>query len=184
MIDHTLIVDQLLTPDECRALIAESQAAGLKKDSEHTHYGYSHRDYTIEDNFTHPILSRVNQFMLATYVKEFPNLLHMDNDILWTAWRFKHFAPGDAFGHWHCEHNLKIPHRILCCMLYLSDNQCGTEFMHYDTTIGSVQGRAIMFPTFFTHVHRGQPDPNGQDRYIMSNYLYMGSKPMAKPIVI
>lgn len=172
--DHTLIVDNLLSPDECRSLIAESQSAGLIKDLNRSYYGYSHRDYTIEDNFTHPILSRVNSYMLDRYTKEFPELTYVDNQLLWSGWRFKHFAVGDSFGNWHCEHNYQLPHRILCCMLYLTDHPEGTEFMSYNTVVASRVGRAIMFPTFFTHVHRGQA--TASDRYIMSNYIYFSSR--------
>ena len=175
MIDHTLVLDEILSPDECRLLIAESQSAGLIKDQARTYYGYSHRDYTIQDNFTHPILSRVNSHMLAEYRKQYPEINYVDTELLWSGWRFKHFEPGNSFGAWHAEHNYQIPHRILCCMLYLTTHPEGTEFMHYKTVVSSQQGRAIMFPTFFTHTHRGQA--TSTDRYIMSNYIYFSSKP-------
>lgn len=179
--DHTLILDRFLTDAECLQLIKENQLR-LQRSQEHTHYGYSHADYTIEDNFNHPILAPANQRLIQLYVDRFPEITYMDNDLLWTAWRFKHFAAGDSFAHWHCEHNLQIPHRVLCAMFYLTEHPEGTEFMHYRTVIASRRGRAVVFPTFFTHVHRGQA--TSTDRYIMSNYLYMGSKTRVKPQII
>ncbi len=179
--DHTLILDNFLSPEECDQLVQENLPR-LHTDQEHTHYGYSHSAYTIQDNFHHPILAAANVHLITEYSRRFPEIRYMDNDLLWTGWRFKHFAPGDSFSNWHCEHNLQIPHRVLCAMFYLSDHEEGTEFMHYKTVVQSKKGRAIVFPTFFTHVHRGQA--TSSDRYIMSNYLYMGSKPMAKPEII
>ena len=83
---------------------------------------------------------------------------------------FKHFPPGHSFSNWHCEHDLRYPNRILCCQVYLSDHNCGTEF--YDGEIvKSKTGRAIDFPSYFTHTHKGQVCPDGKTRYILTGYF-------------
>ena len=60
--------------------------------------------------------------------------------------------------------------RILSILVYLSNHNCGTEFYN-GKVIKSVKGRALIFPAFWTHTHKGQPCPDNKYRYILSAYV-------------
>ena len=168
MIDFTLVIDDAVTALDCSLLIADAHRAGLSSKHLESHLHYRHYDFPS----THSILTDLNARCLSAYRAEFPQLDYIDNGLEFSPWRFKHFPPTYAFDRWHSEHNLQVADRVLCIILYLSDNECGTEFMHDSTVIESRMGRAVVFPTFWTHTHRGQLDPLGLDRYIMSTYAH------------
>ena len=168
MIDFTLVVEDALTLIDCEELIAEATRNGISSQHLESHLSYRHFDYKSD----HPVLLDLQDRCLTAYRLKFPSLDYMDNALAFSPWRFKHFPPTYAFDRWHSEHNLAVAHRVLCIQVYLSDNACGTEFQHTGDVVGSVTGRAVVFPTFWTHTHRGQRDPNGLDRYIMSTYAH------------
>jgi hypothetical protein len=168
MIDFTLVVDLALTGVECQKIINSSNITGLSSQHLEGHMGYRHLDLDMEDLG----LSQLSSDLLDQYRSQFPSLDYMDNALAFSPWRFKHFPPTYSYDRWHSEHNLAVAHRVLCIIVYLSDNDCGTEFLHDGTVIKSVMGRAVVFPTFWTHTHRGQRDPAGKDRYIMSTYAH------------
>jgi len=168
MIDFTLVIEHALGRDACLQLIADAHSAGLSSKHLASHLSYNHYDFSS----THSILTDLNARCLSAYRAQFPQLDYIDNGLDFSPWRFKHFPPTYAFDRWHSEHNLQVAHRVLCIILYLSDNACGTEFMHDSTVIESRMGRAVVFPTFWTHTHRGQLDPLGCDRYIMTTYAH------------
>ena len=169
MIDFLLTLDNALTTIDCDEFIAEAHRGGLSSKHLETHLSYRHYDFPLD----HPVLQDLNARCISAYRSQFPSLDYMDNSYTLAQWRFKHFPPDYAFDRWHSEHNLALPHRVVCIIVYLSDHSCGTEFMHTGDVISSVSGRAVVFPTFWTHTHRGQLCPQGKDRYIMSNYLYL-----------
>jgi len=55
-------------------------------------------------------------------------------------------------------------------MIYLTEHNCGTEFFNGDY-IKSEIGRLVIFPSYFTHTHRGQKCPNNKTRYIITGYV-------------
>jgi len=120
--------------------------------------------------FFHDI-SKIQKGVVDLYTKQFPEM-----SITPSQWGFdkpfliKKFLPGKAFDVWHCEHGYTEPQRIACAIIYLSDHNCGTEF--YDgSVVLSKKGRLMVFPTFWTHMHRGQVCPDNKDRYIISGYI-------------
>ena len=102
----------------------------------------------------------------CTYYQE----LNMTKD-KWalTSLRFKKFKPGQAFYAWHSEHSGKYSTRVMVFQLYLTDHNCGTEFFSGET-IYSDAGKAILFPAYFTHTHRGQVCPQNKTRYVITGY--------------
>lgn len=66
-----------------------------------------------------------------------------------------------GFHDWHCEiGDIKTIERCLVWMIYLNDipeNEGETEFLWQKLRVQPKQGRLVMWPAFFTHVHRGNP---------------------------
>jgi hypothetical protein len=83
--------------------------------------------------------------------------------------RIKHFKPKNSFDHWHSEHSINSPLRMLALQIYLSSHKCGTKFYRYKT-IKSEKGRLAIWPAYFTHTHKGQVCPDNLDRFILSGY--------------
>jgi hypothetical protein len=56
-------------------------------------------------------------------------------------------------------------------MLYLNDVEEGgeTEFLHQKVKIKPSQGTVVVFPTYFTHVHRGNA-PISNTKYIINKW--------------
>ena len=55
-------------------------------------------------------------------------------------------------------------------MIYLSTHECGTKFFD-GNYIKSKKGRLAIFPSYFTHTHRGMPCPEKKDRYMFGGYF-------------
>ena len=109
------------------------------------------------------------QKILDQYISLYPELKFV-NPFSLTELRLKRWQPGNYFDNWHSEHSLESPHRILNFMIYLTDHNCGTEFLD-KTKILSKTGRLVIMPSYFTHTHRGMICPEGKDRYILSGYF-------------
>jgi len=108
------------------------------------------------------------QNIFDEYKKIYPELNYLKDPWALTDFRFKNFKPGNYFKNWHSEQSSE-DNRIICFMVYLSDHNCGTEFFD-GTTILSKKGRAVIFPSSFTHTHRGQLCPENKNRFILSGY--------------
>jgi hypothetical protein len=165
-IDHTLVIDNALTEQECDALITEFN---VKLNEVDAYTGYEHKDIFYDNNILTSLVNRA----FDKYTKTFPLINQTLYKWQLQAWRFKRFSPGFSFNTWHSEHTIATPHRILACILYLSDHNCGTEFMGTNETVLSKKGRLLMFPAFWTHIHRGQICPDNKERFVMSAYVEM-----------
>ena len=83
----------------------------------------------------------------------------------------KYDGEDDGYKVWHCEHGAKdhVSRRILAWMFYVNDAKCGTEFMNYPT-IKAKRGRCVIWPAFWTHMHRGVI-PNKGIKYIATGWV-------------
>jgi len=165
--DNLLLVENILSNKQCDELIDKfsTNLNYLELDS-HLNYGF----YDAV-NGSCSVLDELKINLVERYKEKFP-AINMTND-KWTveSWRFKHFPPNYCFKDWHQEHTTKYSFAIAAILVYLSNHDCGTEFYATGEVIKSRKGRAIMFPAFWTHTHRGQLCPDQKDRYIMSAYI-------------
>jgi|TARA_R110001583_G_scaffold26456_2_gene95222 hypothetical protein len=62
--------------------------------------------------------------------------------------------------------------RTLVCMFYLNDVKEGgeTEFYHQNVKVPPTQGSLVIFPAYFTHLHKGHV-PISNDKYILNLWL-------------
>lgn len=171
--DNLLVLDNALTREQCDELI-KIGSQNLITTSLESSLGYEYSEYKNWN--TDPIIRPLTDILVQRYIEAFPAITYTET--IWGIgdWRFKHFPPGYSFEKWHHEHDYNNSTRIACILVYLSDHACGTEFLSTQKTIKSCVGRAIMFPTSWTHTHRGQVCPEGKSRYIMSAYAYLTDK--------
>lgn len=87
-------------------------------------------------------------------------------DDLYTAKKFE--FEDDGYKTWHTEHVVGAPYRIFVWSFYLNNAQSGTEFRHYPT-VDAKEGRCVVFPAHWTHVHRSAP--NKDLKYYVSGWV-------------
>jgi len=160
--DFLYIRDKLLEPSQCQKLINKFKSKTKK--NYHKGGNYFFHDFDLK-----PLEKEIN-----TLIQEYRQL-HPVIDLTYDRWRFtrmrfKHFPAEHSFAHWHVDHGMIHSLRIVGILIYLSSHKTGTEFFMNKEHIISQIGRAIMFPTSFTHAHRGHLCPDKKDRYILTTY--------------
>ena len=172
------IRDNLLTKKECDDVIKWScNHIGLQPDEnkdKFTGYDYCYlmdrgQDYgkCFSPKPLRPLYRAIDE-LRESYDKSFPeieNLLPLNIQYV----RLKRWSPDHYYSVWHSEHTEIEKYRVLSFLIYLSDNDCSTEFRRH-RNVRTKAGRGIMFPAYFTHTHRGSICKKGLDRYIVSGY--------------
>jgi len=86
----------------------------------------------------------------------------------------QYVAPGGHYNTWHCEHNYNAAwtsRRIAAWMIYLNTLDDGqTEFFHQDKSVYPEKGKLLIWPSFYTHIHRGSPVYK-KDKFIMTGWI-------------
>ena len=83
---------------------------------------------------------------------------------------------GEGYHTWHCENaEMKARNRILAFMVYLNDVVEGgeTEFLYQKCRFKPEKNTLLIWPSQFTHVHRGNP-PLSNDKYIITGWVEYG----------
>jgi len=107
------------------------------------------------------------------YIIEYPNLgecYHLSNRIL----KIQKTPPHGGYHIWHHEHSYDDMARILVWTAYLNDVPDGegeTEFLYQGLKVNPKKGRVCLFPSTYTHLHRGNP-PYSCDKYIATGWFY------------
>ena len=83
----------------------------------------------------------------------------------------KYDGDDDGYKEWHCEQGPCdfSSRRILAWMFYLNDAKCGTEFAYFPT-INAKMGRLVIWPSSWTHLHKGVI-PNKGVKYIATGWV-------------
>lgn len=88
------------------------------------------------------------------------------------AFKIQKTKIGGGYHVWHYESaNREMCHRLLTWILYLNDVEEGgeTEFLYYPMRVKPKTGTLIIWPTAFTHTHRGNP-PISNEKYIVTGW--------------
>ena len=112
--------------------------------------------------------------------KEYTDKEIMDNiKLKYSFWSkslmMKRYTKGkDGFHAFHEECGDLFPTlaRTLVCMYYLNDVEEGgeTEFYHQQLKFKPTRGSLVIFPAYFTHLHKGHI-PISNDKYIINIWL-------------
>jgi len=164
--NFTLIKDNFLNQEQCAFIINYFK----NRVSIETHEnGINYAMFNDQDYINLNFLKEKISSMCSKYVETFKEIEYIADKWALNEFRFKMFKPGNYFQKWHSENSLKSPNRILSFMIYLSEHNCGTEFFD-KTVIKSNLGKAIIFPAYFTHTHRGQVCPENKERFLLTGY--------------
>ena len=83
---------------------------------------------------------------------------------------------GEGYHLWHSENSsMQSRNRILAFMVYLNDVTEGgeTEFLYQKCRFKPEKNTLLVWPSQFTHVHRGNP-PLSNDKYIITGWVEYG----------
>jgi hypothetical protein len=160
-----LVEDNFLSKKYCKYIIDEYKN---KTNVELKHTGYKGYYLRESEKIFSELQLKITK-IIKKYVKMYPEINLTKNKWALTEITFKHFKPGNFFSDYHSEVGLNCSTRILNMMIYLSEHNCGTQFFN-KKVIKSRIGRITIFPSYFTHTHRGQICPDNKDRYILGGY--------------
>ena len=147
-----------------------------RKDSELYWLGQDHQDGFIL-NREHPILIEFGEIIWKAY-NEFKlvygsGLDQLDRHKISPSIKIQRYKPTQGYHVLHSDvTNQMNAIRILVCSLYLNTVEEGgeTEFLYQQQRIAPVQGTLIIFPTTWTHLHRGNPPLKGV-KYLMHTWM-------------
>ena len=83
------------------------------------------------------------------------------------------YEPSEGYVQMHCERgSSSFPMRTHAWMIYLNDIEEGgqTEFPYQNLMEEPKAGNLIIWPSDFTHIHRGIPAPN-EIKYILTGWI-------------
>lgn len=111
------------------------------------------------------------QEILEIYIKNYPAVSYTEKFNITGTYNFQYYPVGGGYKTWHCENNdLQSASRHLVFMTYLNDvEDGGTEFLHQKIKTKAEKGLTIIWPTIWTHTHRGIVS-NTKEKYILTGW--------------
>jgi hypothetical protein len=97
----------------------------------------------------------------------------MDDFRIDSAFNIQRYEPEEGFYGWHCERaGLLNSNRVLVFMVYLNTVNDGgeTQFYHQGHLEKPTQGKLLIWPSDWTHTHRGIPSLT-EKKYIFTGWF-------------
>ena len=85
----------------------------------------------------------------------------------------QYYPPGGGYKKWHYERgNLETSRRQLVYMTYLNTvtDGGGTEFKYQNLKFNAEKGKTLIWPSDFTHTHKGEVSPS-QEKWIVTGWF-------------
>ena len=157
------IKDNFLSLKKCYSIIKKYEK-NLQKNKVDSFLNYEYFDFK-ENIFLDALDKEIDQY----------KNLYPEINLTSSCWglnnlRLKKFNINKGFTDWHSEHSINYPYRVLNVQIYLTEHNCGTEFYNGEI-IKSEIGRLAIFPSYFTHTHRGQICKENKIRYLITGYV-------------
>ena len=109
--------------------------------------------------------------VIGLYEKKYPEIKEFSTFGMVESCQIQHYKPGEGFKTWHFERSSKEENRCLVFMTYLNDvPDAGTHFKYQDLTTPAEKGLTLMWPTDFSHTHKGQITKH-HEKYIITGWL-------------
>jgi hypothetical protein len=183
--DHIAVFDDFFTDDNCAEFlhhfeVMKQRGHSLTRNQYDTSNPLEKKDTTVgfgnlgaeralsleETKFNlhvHGFTRFMNDVILKIYTETYcPSLL--DNLMVFEG-KVQKTLTGEGYHVWHAE-NVGAMHRnrVLAWSLFLNDVAEGgeTEFLHQNVRFEPKKGRMLVFPAYFTHIHRGNPPLTGE----------------------
>ena len=115
---------------------------------------------------------------LILYVKKHPQLNQVSKWKYHPFYNLQKYDPYQGYHFLHCENNGYNHKRMMAWMFYLNTvtDGGGTYFDNYDLTMDAVEGRGVLWPAYWTHMHKGIVSKT-ETKYIATGWIsYTGVK--------
>ena len=130
------------------------------------------------DQFEHPVMRRYLAMLMAvmrSYVHKYERAGETGNWYITEAINIQHYRPGGGYPAWHTErtsNRFPTVNRHLVFMTYLNDvhDKGETEFLYQKLAVKPRKGLSLVWPTDWTHTHRGVISPS-EDKYIITGWF-------------
>ena len=111
------------------------------------------------------------QECLEKYIDTYKSLNEYNRFNINSNYNVQWYPPGGGFKVWHTERgSIKNSTRVLVFMTYLNDvKDGGTEFSYYGVKTEAKKGLTLIWPTDFTHEHRGVVS-HTEEKYIVTGW--------------
>ena len=117
-------------------------------------------------------VARIVAEQTGEYKKRWDPLMMTPQQSAMEGIRVKCYEPNTHEFRLHVDQgNRDSASRFIACLIYLNDNEAGTEFPLEQFTVEACQGRMLLFPPNWQFPHRGLM-PTTNTKYILSTYLH------------
>ena len=115
------------------------------------------------------------QIVINEYIKQYPMCNYYNPWGITDVVNIQHYKPTAGYHVWHTERATCIEpssSRHLVFMTYLNDVTDGgeTEFYHQGIKVKPEKGKTLIWPSDWTHTHRGISSPT-QEKYIITGWF-------------
>ena len=182
--DFIEIYDDALSKKECEILINQFEKSDTQRGITSSGHEPGEKDcLELHCNLEEEcVITSILRPKLISYMNKYVKKyrFHENNGALdliytWGCYNWfniqKYDGENDGYKKWHCEQgpDKKSSKRILAWMFYLNDAKSGTEFRYFPT-INPRSGRCVIWPSSWTHLHRGVT-PNKGVKYIATGWF-------------
>ena len=109
--------------------------------------------------------------IIHRYEKRYPEIEEFSKFGMGESCQIQYYKPGEGFKKWHFERSSRNENRCLVFMTYLNDvPDGGTRFKYQELTTPAEKGLTLMWPTDFSHTHKGQITKH-HEKYIITGWL-------------
>lgn len=124
------------------------------------------------DTFLKSYISHLSN-CLEEYKKKYPWSNRVNDFAVTENIKIQHYKPGEGFYNWHAENegygDTKLRHLVFMTYLNTVEN-AGTEFFHQELTTPCEKGLTLIWPSAWTHTHRGVTN-NEKDKFIITGWF-------------
>lgn len=185
--DFIMVYDDILSLEECHKIIeyfeyqqknnrTHGRSPGESLRREDNSYCLGSYECTYSEETIDPVISSFHKNFWEIAYKDYSQKYAALDDIQRHkifSFKLQKTVPGSGYHIWHSECcNRESSVRVGVYVLYLNDVHEGgeTEFLYQKTRVSAKAGRLVIFPSAWTHLHRGNP-PISNTKYIMTGWL-------------
>ena len=136
----------------------------------------SWRETNVALTYTNkPFIERFFKEVYPLYVQKYSYLKSLAKHTILEV-KIQKTKIGEGYHRWHCENaDMQSRNRKKAFMVYLNDVTEGgeTEFLYQKCRFKPEKNTLMIWPSQFTHIHRGNP-PLSNDKYIITGWIEYG----------
>lgn len=196
---HIMVVDNCIDPQQCDVLVdhfhrakhhnltrSRPQVSTDKSDESYFMNPMDeslYEEYHLQPEVDSDLLVYISSTLVPEYLKKYPvppyDYNSLDYDAMYDfqfinpIGKIQRTLPSEGYHIWHCEHEPKLTNgRFLAWSVFLNDVEEGgeTEFLYQSLRFSPKKGQALLWPAYFTHMHRGNPPLKGE-KYIATGWI-------------